>query len=241
VFGGTEHQRTRVPTAAPATRAAGRDESHQPEWSWRQPDNGVSASFFYSRAGVRPALRVVADPDERPADVRTTKPMPAVFCGHGSPMNALEANRYTAAWRTFGETIPRPRAIVSCWTRTTGRILASEALGASQASVCRVPTRSMTWIVTPQPIVGSNAVALLDVGLLSPVMLVQLVSTRARGRLRMGSVLQSRVDRALLRFHWRQSGRLTAEETNSERHEAREVPLIHDGCRVAADFRRPRS
>lgn len=38
--------------------------------------------------------------------------MPAVFFGHGSPMNALEDNRYTAAWRTFGETVPRPRAIL---------------------------------------------------------------------------------------------------------------------------------
>jgi 4,5-DOPA dioxygenase extradiol len=40
------------------------------------------------------------------------RPMPAVFFGHGSPMNALEQNRYTASWRTFGETIPRPRAIL---------------------------------------------------------------------------------------------------------------------------------
>jgi 4,5-DOPA dioxygenase extradiol len=38
--------------------------------------------------------------------------MPAVFIGHGSPMNALEENRYTTAWRTFGQTIPRPRAIL---------------------------------------------------------------------------------------------------------------------------------
>ena len=34
------------------------------------------------------------------------RPMPAVFFGHGSPMNALEENRYTAAWRMFGETSP---------------------------------------------------------------------------------------------------------------------------------------
>lgn len=39
--------------------------------------------------------------------------MPAVFFGHGSPMNALQANRYTEAWRTFGQTIPRPRAILA--------------------------------------------------------------------------------------------------------------------------------
>jgi 4,5-DOPA dioxygenase extradiol len=38
--------------------------------------------------------------------------MPAVFLGHGSPMNALEKNRYTAAWRAFGEAVPRPRAIL---------------------------------------------------------------------------------------------------------------------------------
>lgn len=39
--------------------------------------------------------------------------MPAVFFGHGSPMNALEQNRYTAAWRAFGQTCPRPRAILA--------------------------------------------------------------------------------------------------------------------------------
>jgi 4,5-DOPA dioxygenase extradiol len=39
-------------------------------------------------------------------------PMPAVFLGHGSPMNALEHNRYTAAWASFGESVPRPRAIL---------------------------------------------------------------------------------------------------------------------------------
>lgn len=41
-----------------------------------------------------------------------TNPMPAVFIGHGSPMNALETNRYTTAWRTFGQTVPKPRAIL---------------------------------------------------------------------------------------------------------------------------------
>ncbi len=38
--------------------------------------------------------------------------MPAAFFGHGSPMNALEHNRYTEAWRAFGEDVPRPRAIL---------------------------------------------------------------------------------------------------------------------------------
>ncbi|TYB40747.1 4,5-DOPA dioxygenase extradiol [Micromonospora sp. AP08] len=38
--------------------------------------------------------------------------MPAAFFGHGNPMNALEVNRYTAAWREFGRSVPRPRAIL---------------------------------------------------------------------------------------------------------------------------------
>ncbi|MEV6812751.1 4,5-DOPA dioxygenase extradiol [Micromonospora sp. NPDC051296] len=42
----------------------------------------------------------------------TSTVMPAVFFGHGSPMNALEVNRYTAAWRGFGQSVPRPRAIL---------------------------------------------------------------------------------------------------------------------------------
>ncbi|MFD0556483.1 4,5-DOPA dioxygenase extradiol [Stackebrandtia endophytica] len=38
--------------------------------------------------------------------------MPAAFLGHGNPMNALDDNRYTQAWRAFGRSVPRPRAIL---------------------------------------------------------------------------------------------------------------------------------
>jgi 4,5-DOPA dioxygenase extradiol len=38
--------------------------------------------------------------------------MPAAFIGHGNPMNALETNRYTAAWSALGRSVPRPRAIL---------------------------------------------------------------------------------------------------------------------------------
>ena len=47
-----------------------------------------------------------------PPEQLNESPMPAAFLGHGSPMNALEANRYTAAWKAFGESVPRPRAIL---------------------------------------------------------------------------------------------------------------------------------
>ncbi|MGB5080584.1 MAG: 4,5-DOPA dioxygenase extradiol [Burkholderiales bacterium] len=38
--------------------------------------------------------------------------MPAVFFGHGSPMNTLERNQYTETWRRLGESTPRPRAVL---------------------------------------------------------------------------------------------------------------------------------
>jgi 4,5-DOPA dioxygenase extradiol len=38
--------------------------------------------------------------------------MPAAFIGHGSPMNALEVNHYTQAWRAFGQSVTRPRALL---------------------------------------------------------------------------------------------------------------------------------
>jgi len=38
--------------------------------------------------------------------------MPAVFFGHGNPMNALDSNSYTEAWKLLGQTIPRPNAVL---------------------------------------------------------------------------------------------------------------------------------
>ncbi|HEY0078393.1 MAG TPA: 4,5-DOPA dioxygenase extradiol [Pyrinomonadaceae bacterium] len=38
--------------------------------------------------------------------------MPAVFFGHGNPMNALAENAYTEGWRALGESLPRPKAIL---------------------------------------------------------------------------------------------------------------------------------
>jgi aromatic ring-opening dioxygenase catalytic subunit (LigB family) len=46
-------------------------------------------------------------------DASSSSRMPAVFIGHGSPMNALEDNRYTQSWRAFGQSITTPRTIVA--------------------------------------------------------------------------------------------------------------------------------
>ncbi|HZQ28986.1 MAG TPA: 4,5-DOPA dioxygenase extradiol [Acidimicrobiales bacterium] len=41
-----------------------------------------------------------------------TARQPAAFVGHGNPMNAIERNRYTEAWRAFGQLPDRPRAVL---------------------------------------------------------------------------------------------------------------------------------
>jgi 4,5-DOPA dioxygenase extradiol len=39
--------------------------------------------------------------------------MPAIFFGHGNPMNALSRNAFTESWSAIGRSIPRPNAILS--------------------------------------------------------------------------------------------------------------------------------
>jgi 4,5-DOPA dioxygenase extradiol len=39
--------------------------------------------------------------------------MPAIFFGHGNPMNALSRNAYTDSWASIGKSIPRPRAVLA--------------------------------------------------------------------------------------------------------------------------------
>ena len=39
--------------------------------------------------------------------------LPAIFFGHGNPMNAITHNDYTETWRRMGEEMPKPKAILS--------------------------------------------------------------------------------------------------------------------------------
>jgi len=38
--------------------------------------------------------------------------MPAIFFGHGNPLNAIQQNQFTAGWANIGKSIPRPKAIL---------------------------------------------------------------------------------------------------------------------------------
>ena len=41
-----------------------------------------------------------------------TNPMPAIFFGHGNPMNAVLRNAYTDGWADIGDSLPRPKAVL---------------------------------------------------------------------------------------------------------------------------------
>lgn len=55
--------------------------------------------------------------------------MPALFLGHGSPMNAIEDNAWSRAWTQLGRDLPRPRAVlmVSAHWETQGGTAVSAA------------------------------------------------------------------------------------------------------------------
>lgn len=57
------------------------------------------------------------------------KRMPAIFIGHGSPMNAIEDNEFSAAWREAALRFPKPEAVlcVSAHWETEGVRLTTAA------------------------------------------------------------------------------------------------------------------
>jgi 4,5-DOPA dioxygenase extradiol len=50
--------------------------------------------------------------DELTNTLNSTETMPVLFIGHGSPMNAIEDNEFTKAWREVAKILPKPRAIL---------------------------------------------------------------------------------------------------------------------------------
>jgi 4,5-DOPA dioxygenase extradiol len=44
--------------------------------------------------------------------MNSTEPLPVLFVGHGSPMNAIEDNEFSRGWKEIGKTLPDVSAIV---------------------------------------------------------------------------------------------------------------------------------
>jgi 4,5-DOPA dioxygenase extradiol len=94
--------------------------------------------------------------------------MPAVFFGHGSPMNTLEDNPHTAAWRALGASLPRPKAILS--------VSAHWYVGGTAVTAMQSPPTIHDFFGFPQPLFnvqypapGAPALAARVRELLAPV------------------------------------------------------------------------
>jgi len=57
-----------------------------------------------------------------------TEKMPVLFVGHGSPMNAIEDNRFTQQMKSFGTSLERPNAIlmISAHWQTKGTFVTAQ-------------------------------------------------------------------------------------------------------------------
>jgi 4,5-DOPA dioxygenase extradiol len=63
------------------------------------------------------------------AFAESEKKMPALFVGHGSPMNAIEDNEFNCSWAEIGRSLPKPKAILCIsahWETTGSQVTAME-------------------------------------------------------------------------------------------------------------------
>jgi len=103
-----------------------------------------------------------------------TLPMPVLFVGHGSPMNAIEDNEFSRMWREIGRHLPRPQAIlcVSAHWETWGALVTSAAaprtihdFGGFPRPLyeARYPAPGSPWLAQEvQLLAGASAVGLDD-------------------------------------------------------------------------------
>lgn len=63
------------------------------------------------------------------ARLEATQKMPALFLGHGSPMNAIEENEFVQGFRNIGKELPKPKAIlcISAHWETKGTYVTAAA------------------------------------------------------------------------------------------------------------------
>ena len=68
--------------------------------------------FIKSSIGLTAMLTLGAFKNVTDALGEQDEMMPALFIGHGSPMNAIEENEFTASWKKIAKTISKPTAIL---------------------------------------------------------------------------------------------------------------------------------
>jgi 4,5-DOPA dioxygenase extradiol len=84
--------------------------------------------FGIRRRGNKPRSTLVGKTALMSKEQKRNK-MPAIFFGHGSPMNAIEENNYSKSWQEIVKKFPRPKAILSIsahWETSGSRLTANQ-------------------------------------------------------------------------------------------------------------------
>ncbi|MEW4452021.1 4,5-DOPA dioxygenase extradiol [Bremerella sp. JC817] len=68
--------------------------------------------FGIKTAGAALSIGSLNQLDAFAQDLPLSEPMPALFLGHGSPMNAIEENRFVQGFRAIEKTVPKPKAVL---------------------------------------------------------------------------------------------------------------------------------
>lgn len=71
------------------------------------------------------AMSTIKDFKDVFAAEKNSDVLPVLFVGHGSPMNAIEDNEFTAGWEKVGSSLPQPKAIlcISAHWQTRGTMV----------------------------------------------------------------------------------------------------------------------
>ncbi|MCS6823532.1 MAG: 4,5-DOPA dioxygenase extradiol [Cytophagaceae bacterium] len=85
----------------------------------------ILSTIMTTLTGPISGLRALAKLREK---LPATTCMPALFVGHGSPMNAIEDNRFSREMKNIGQTLPKPSAIlmVSAHWETKGTFVTAQ-------------------------------------------------------------------------------------------------------------------
>ena len=124
--------------------------------SWRRRDvlAGLAAAGALTACGAPASTRAGAPETPEPATDKeapmdASSRMPVLFVGHGSPMNAIEDNRWAQGFAALSEGISRPKAIlaISAHWFVPGTYLTSNE---------QPPTIHDFWTRTGVPVIGGR-------------------------------------------------------------------------------------